>query len=88
MKHFILLGLVYALGRKDYGRLGLGEGADLQDTAVPTLIPGLQSTRCSGIACGTAVSYAIGENGLYLSVSFLNIAKGFYGSIYYGGIFC
>lgn len=55
-------GRVYALGRKDYGRLGLGRAAE--DVDFPTAIAALEDYKCVDVACGTTVSYAISENGL------------------------
>jgi len=53
-------GKVYALGRQEYGRLGLGEGGS--DAIVPSHVTSLQS-ECIEVACGTAVSYAVTEKG-------------------------
>jgi len=55
-------GLVYALGRKEYGRLGLGEEG-LDEKKEPTLIPSLQNKKCICVNCGTAVSFAVTANG-------------------------
>jgi len=52
-------GDVYALGRQEYGRLGLGEGGE--DATVPTQLSNL--AKCIEVACGTAVSYAITDEG-------------------------
>eukprot|EP00088_Acartia_fossae_P007766 TRINITY_DN13641_c0_g1_i1.p1 TRINITY_DN13641_c0_g1~~TRINITY_DN13641_c0_g1_i1.p1 ORF type:complete len:441 (+),score=87.17 TRINITY_DN13641_c0_g1_i1:57-1379(+) len=62
--HTILLdnaGSVHALGRSEYGRLGLGEGAE--DAKEPTSIPGLKSKKCVEVACGSVVSYAVTDQG-------------------------
>jgi len=63
-------GQVYALGRKEYGRLGLGEDQD--DATVPTLIQGgdMDDVKCLEVACGTAVSYAVTEAGDCLAWGF------------------
>jgi len=53
-------GSVFCLGRSEYGRLGLGEGAG--DAGVATLVEGV-GAGCRGVACGTAVSYVLGEDG-------------------------
>ena len=54
-----LPGCVYSLGRAEYGRLGLGQGAE--EKSEPTPVPGLgPSTR---VACGASVSYAITKEG-------------------------
>ncbi|GIY11344.1 regulator of chromosome condensation [Caerostris extrusa] len=54
-------GLVYSMGRKDYGRLGLGE--DCEEKSSPTLITSLESEKCSSISCGNCVSFALTEEG-------------------------
>ena len=54
--------MVYSLGRKEYGRLGLGE-KDLAEKSKPTAIPKLRSKKCVHVDCGTAVSYAIDSDG-------------------------
>ena len=54
-------GVVFCLGRSEYGRLGLGEGVG--DAAVATVVEGVGSAGCKVVACGTAVSYAVGEDG-------------------------
>ena len=52
-------GAVYALGRHDYGRLGLGE--DCTEINVPTVIPGLHNI--TSIDAGTAVSFCVDNKG-------------------------
>uniref|UniRef100_A0A8C6SP51 Regulator of chromosome condensation 1 n=1 Tax=Neogobius melanostomus TaxID=47308 RepID=A0A8C6SP51_9GOBI len=52
-------GRVYSLGRAEYGRLGLGEGAE--ETSEPTLVTGMEAV-CR-VACGTTVSYAVTREG-------------------------
>ncbi|CAL1289009.1 unnamed protein product [Larinioides sclopetarius] len=54
-------GLVYSMGRKDYGRLGLEDNAG--DKSSPTLITSLENEKCSNISCGDAVSFAVTEEG-------------------------
>ena len=51
---------MFALGRSDYGRLGLGE-AEAEEAVVPTLVSSL--SNCVEVACGTAVSYAVTKEG-------------------------
>lgn len=52
-------GHVFSLGRAEYGRLGLGEGAE--EMSEPTLVTGLEPV-CR-VACGTSVSYAVTREG-------------------------
>ncbi|XP_043362075.1 regulator of chromosome condensation isoform X4 [Dermochelys coriacea] len=52
-------GKAYSLGRAEYGRLGLGEGAE--EKSMPTPIPELPSV--SSIACGASVGYAVTQEG-------------------------
>ena len=51
-------GSVFALGRSEYGRLGLGQ---TEDAVTPTLI--FYYRDCVEVACGTAVSYAVTRAG-------------------------
>jgi len=51
-------GSVFALGRSEYGRLGLGQ---TEDAVTPTVISDPQD--CVEVACGTAVSYAVTRAG-------------------------
>lgn len=62
--HTIVLdaaGKVYAMGRAEYGRLGLGE--DAKETSLPVLVTALESNPIQQIACGEAVSFAVSRNG-------------------------
>ncbi|XP_072890854.1 regulator of chromosome condensation isoform X2 [Hemitrygon akajei] len=52
-------GKAHSLGRAEYGRLGLGEGATEKST--PTVIQGLPVI--TDVACGASVSYAISKDG-------------------------
>ncbi|XP_017525240.1 regulator of chromosome condensation isoform X1 [Manis javanica] len=52
-------GKAYSLGRAEYGRLGLGEGAEEKST--PTPIPRLPTV--SSVACGASVGYAVTKDG-------------------------
>lgn len=54
----IVSGDVYALGRGDYGMLGLGSN---ENASEPTKLPGLKNI--SRVGTGSTVSYAVGENG-------------------------
>lgn len=51
----------YAIGRKDYGRLGLGEG--LKDVEELTLIPKLNEKNVTKVSCGDATSFALTSEG-------------------------
>ena len=53
---------MFALGRSEYGRLGLGEGSgSTEEAVVPTVLSSL--SNCVEVACGTAVSYAVTKEG-------------------------
>ncbi|XP_008321817.1 regulator of chromosome condensation [Cynoglossus semilaevis] len=52
-------GQVYSLGRADYGRLGLGEGAE--EKSEPTQVKGIEPA--TSVTCGATVSYAITREG-------------------------
>ncbi|XP_049336552.1 regulator of chromosome condensation [Astyanax mexicanus] len=52
-------GQVYSLGRAEYGRLGLGDGAE--EKSEPTPVKGI-SGACV-VACGASVSYAVTKQG-------------------------
>ncbi|XP_069698532.1 regulator of chromosome condensation isoform X2 [Periplaneta americana] len=54
-------GATHALGRKEYGRLGLGEDCD--DAKAPTPIPALRDKKCMDISCGSIVSFAVTDSG-------------------------
>lgn len=55
-------GKVYALGRKEYGRLGLGEDVD-EEKNEPTLVTKIAGDKCVTVNCGSSVSYAVTETG-------------------------
>uniref|UniRef100_A0A023GN11 Putative regulator of chromosome condensation 1 n=1 Tax=Amblyomma triste TaxID=251400 RepID=A0A023GN11_AMBTT len=64
--HALLLneeGSVFSMGRKEYGRLGLGAAnpPDNDDQETPGPVPGL--SNCTEISCGEAVSFAVDEEG-------------------------
>lgn len=64
--HTMLLdeeGSVYAMGRRDYGRLGLGPDCTEQET--PRKVPGLPP--CVDISCGDSVSFAVTAEGRVFS---------------------
>ncbi|XP_078788979.1 phosphatase and actin regulator 4B isoform X6 [Oryzias latipes] len=52
-------GQVYSLGRAEYGRLGLGQGAE--EKSVPTAVTGVEPAK--GVSCGASVSYAVTREG-------------------------
>ncbi|XP_038614000.1 regulator of chromosome condensation [Tachyglossus aculeatus] len=52
-------GTAHSLGRAEYGRLGLGAGAE--EKSVPTPIPTLPAV--SSVACGASVGYAVAKDG-------------------------
>ncbi|XP_075965567.1 regulator of chromosome condensation [Anarhichas minor] len=52
-------GRVYSLGRAEYGRLGLGQGAE--EKSEPTPVTGMEPA--SGLTCGASVSYAVTREG-------------------------
>lgn len=54
-------GLTYVLGRKEYGRLGLGKNCD--DANEPTIILALQDKKVINISCGSCVSFAVTDEG-------------------------
>ncbi|XP_053432194.1 regulator of chromosome condensation isoform X4 [Nycticebus coucang] len=56
-------GKAYSLGRAEYGRLGLGEGAE--EKSIPTLISRLPTV--SSVACGASVGYAVTKDGRVFS---------------------
>ena len=58
-------GHTYAIGRAEYGRLGLGEGA--AETSTPTIIPALEGVEVSSVACGEQVSFAVTKSGCLYS---------------------
>uniref|UniRef100_A0A674HFI8 Regulator of chromosome condensation 1 n=1 Tax=Taeniopygia guttata TaxID=59729 RepID=A0A674HFI8_TAEGU len=59
LSNYHQLGKAYSLGRAEYGRLGLGTGAEEKST--PTVIPELP--RIISVACGASVGYAVSSDG-------------------------
>ncbi|KAJ8681275.1 hypothetical protein QAD02_017062 [Eretmocerus hayati] len=54
-------GNVFVLGRKEYGRLGLGSVEDDVQELIP--VPGLSGLKCVDVAAGSAQSFAVTETG-------------------------
>ncbi|XP_054006071.1 regulator of chromosome condensation isoform X1 [Hylaeus anthracinus] len=54
-------GKVFVLGRKEYGRLGLGPNC--VDAKQLTAVPALSSFKCVDVAAGSAQSFAVTESG-------------------------
>lgn len=55
---FSIVGQVYSLGRAEYGRLGLGPGAEEKSEPTPvTMDPAM------GVSCGASVSCAVTREG-------------------------
>ncbi|MEQ2191181.1 hypothetical protein XENOCAPTIV_023061 [Xenoophorus captivus] len=52
-------GQVYSLGRAEYGRLGLGQGAE--EKSEPAPVTGMEPAK--GVSCGASVSYAVTRAG-------------------------
>lgn len=59
-------GTAYAIGRVEYGRLGLGE-QHKDDALVPTPIPALKNLNVVNVSAGTAVSFALADSGVIYS---------------------
>jgi len=53
-------GQVWAIGRGEYGRLGLDRDGD---AVTPTKVAKLEGVKCVQVSCGEAVSYAVGDDG-------------------------
>lgn len=52
-------GKVYGVGRADYGRLGLGDGATHQ--SLPVEVKALGEQKIQNVSCGEVVSFAVTE---------------------------
>lgn len=55
-------GQVFIMGRKEYGRLGLGPNCS--DAEELTLVPALRSAKCIDVGAGSRESFAITESGI------------------------
>lgn len=56
-------GKVFVIGRKEYGRLGLG--AVDSDATELTPVPAFDEIKCSDVAAGSTQSFAVSESGEY-----------------------
>lgn len=54
-------GKVYTIGRKEYGRLGLGK--DCEDAMKLTQVLALKDRKIVNVACGSATTFAVTEEG-------------------------
>ena len=64
--HAYLSGKVYTFGRKEYGRLGMGE--DVQEIKVPTLVKALEDKVCIHVTCGSSVTFAVTDDGMIITL--------------------
>ncbi|KAI4470567.1 regulator of chromosome condensation (rcc1) repeat [Holotrichia oblita] len=55
-------GKIYVIGRKEYGRLGLGK--DCEDATELTEISNMSTKKIISISCGSATSFAVTEEGV------------------------
>lgn len=56
-------GKTYAIGRKEYGRLGLGK--DCEDATGLLQLPALSKFKVTHIGCGSATSFAVTDKGKF-----------------------
>lgn len=66
----LITGHVFALGRRDDGRLGLGKSEENSVVSVPQLVEALKNEKCMQVAAGTSCSYALTETGKLYSWGF------------------
>lgn len=69
------IGQVFVMGRKEYGRLGLGPNCS--DAKELTLVSALSSMKCIDISAGSAQSFAVTELGMTTTKKPLMISKYF-----------
>lgn len=55
------MGQIFVMGRKEYGRLGLGPNCSDAEELTP--VPALSSIKCIDVAAGSAQSFAVTETG-------------------------
>ena len=75
-------GKVYSVGRADYGRLGLGDGATHQE--LPGEVGALSDHKVQQVSCGEVVSFAVTDEGHLYSWgmgSCLQLGKGDYDDV-------
>lgn len=58
-------GRTFAIGRKEYGRLGLGE--DCEDAQELVEIPALKGKKVIHIGSGSATSFAVTDKGIFVN---------------------
>lgn len=56
-------GRVHAIGRVEYGRLGLGKQRQTDATEPIQVLGPLEGRKCVEVSCGTTVSFAVTEDG-------------------------
>lgn len=54
-------GKVFVMGRKEYGRLGLGPNCE--DASSLTQVPALDSFKCIDVGAGSSQSFAVSSSG-------------------------
>ena len=54
-------GQVFVLGRKEYGRLGLGDNCE--DARELTIVPTFANIKCVDVSAGSAQSFAVSDTG-------------------------
>lgn len=70
------IGQVFVMGRKEYGRLGLGPNC--LDAKELTLVSALSSMKCIDISAGSAQSFAVTELGIIIMMKKLLIISKYF----------
>lgn len=65
-------GTAHCFGRREYGRLGLGELE--KDVVSPTPITSLEGQKVTGVSAGECISLVVTESGKWLDILFLNLS--------------